>query len=155
MSNSKEKLNEILKTVKELSIQQEKSNAQVAELYQLLITLNTKLDTIDQKEIFSKVRPPKKTKKTSKINKLEFFKMKYDEDPGSFDVYLTKEVKEQIAIDNEPKWRKLSPEKLAKSKRTAYYNYIKTHHDTELQSMKKSYIDDMNVDKQEPLAEDA
>ena len=161
MSNTKllESLAAQVKTltnaIETLGNQQENTNSQVSEMYQLLTALNIKIDTIDQRDgVFPAAdanavkptksdKPPKKSKgaASKRINKLDFFKQEYNADNKCFNVYLTEEVRKNILDENKEKWDKLSESKRKTSIRHAYYTYMKTNHDSELQAMKKAYID--------------
>lgn len=83
-------------------------------------------------------------KKSRPINKCEFFKKMYAEDPDYFSTYITDEVKEEIHAENEDEWDDLPEDQLEKQKCTAYYHYMKDNHDSMLQAMKNSYIEDNN-----------
>jgi hypothetical protein len=68
----------------------------------------------------------------------------YDEDPEYFNHHITEEDHEDLEDKHQAKWAKLKGEKLRVAKRKAYYDLMKKKYDSELQSMKQAYIEDMN-----------
>jgi hypothetical protein len=81
------------------------------------------------------------------INKMTFFKNMCDEDPEYFAQYITSKVKKAIAAENEESWTSLSEEDLKKEKQSAYYQFMCKKHDSELQNLKNSYLEQLAKDK--------
>lgn len=90
------------------------------------------------KRIIKNKKKPAKKKRDP--NKMEFFKKKYDENEDYFNLYITDDIKASIEKNNKTAWDKITDKKkLHVVKRSAYYNYMKDNHDSELQCMKKAY----------------
>jgi len=85
------------------------------------------------KKVVKKTRPP---------NKSEYFTKMYNDDNEFFSTYITDEVKEEIAEENEEDWDGKTDTQLAKLQCKAYYHYMKDNHDAMLQSMKQAYNED-------------
>lgn len=88
-----------------------------------------------EEETKAKVKKaPVKRKRT--INKTDYFNMMFDNDPEYFANYIPDEVKEEV-IESKPT---LKGEALHKEIRKESYKYMTAHHDSTLQTMKESYI---------------
>jgi hypothetical protein len=115
---------------------------------------NVEAEEAEQSDDSSKKVAPKKVsvvvkkpapKKTSvkapvkaplqRLNKMTLFKDIFKSNPAKFDKYLTAKVKKSIDAENE-KFKELSGESLATAQRSAYYTYMRTHHDDVLESLK-------------------
>lgn len=71
-------------------------------------------------------------------NKLNLFNAEYKANPEKFAKYLTKDVQKRIHEAYKDNWKDLSEQKLTVEKRTAYYNYMKEHHDDVLVKLKEA-----------------
>lgn len=110
-------------------------------------------DTVEEKTEKKKTKPKPKVK-TSKaetevkssrpLNKMEFFRRQFSEDPTAFDTYLTKAVKDEIEKKNAKEWDKITDAaKLESSRCSAYYTWMSKNHESMLQNMKNNYNDDL------------
>ncbi len=79
-------------------------------------------------------------RKAPTINKKQFFHMKFEEDNNYFSKYITKLVIDSIERENASTWTSLSEDRRRKERADAYYQYMKTYHDSSLQDMKNNYI---------------
>lgn len=86
-------------------------------------------------------RAAKPATATRQINKMEFFKQRYSEDPKYFDEYLTPAVKTAVRSEH-PEWKSLSGDALVAEERKAFYSYMTKNHDKELIAMKTDWIKD-------------
>lgn len=81
-------------------------------------------------------KTPVKRKRT--INKTDYFNMMFDSDPDYFASYIPDEVKESV-IESKPT---LKGDALHKEIRKESYKYMTANHDSTLQTMKESYLQD-------------
>ena len=79
-------------------------------------------------------------KPAREINIMQYFNQEYARDPTTFDMYLTKAIKKEIAETNEADLADLTGAELAKKKQALYYHYVKDNHQPALQAMKKAFI---------------
>jgi uncharacterized protein YeaO (DUF488 family) len=100
----------------------------------------------------TKAKPRVKTTKASNVevkstrplNKMEFFRRQFSEDPTAFDTYLTKAVKDELEKKHAKEWETIKdPAKVETARCSVYYNWMSTNHEGMLQNMKNNYNDDL------------
>jgi len=99
---------------------------------------------IVKKPAARKTTKPKPPTKEVKINKMEYFYKMYDQDNTTFDIYLTPDVKANLARKNN--WDEIQDENvLYTTQRQAYYKYMIKNHDDKLIAMKEEYLQNANT----------
>lgn len=83
-------------------------------------------------------------KSTRPLNKMEFFRRQFSEDPTAFDTYLTKAVKDELEKKHAKEWESIKDSaKVETARCSVYYNWMSKNHEGMLQNMKNNYNDDL------------
>lgn len=99
-------------------------------------------------------RKKEPAKKQTKLNKMQYFKKAFEDDPSTFDKFLTPKVKKTLDTENKEKFDSLEGDKLQKEKINVYYKYFRDNHSDELDKMRDAYVSE-NADGDAEEGEDA